>query len=295
VALGERQEEAVVALANRFPVVDGFELLPGVLPDRFQHSQSAGSVGLPTAHEQALGDEPVERVDAGAGQGLRRLDGGAAGEHREAGEARLFVLPEERVAPVDCGAQRPLARGRITRRRAQGAERVVQAVGDLTWRQQAAAGGGQLDREWEPVDASADVRHRGGRSVAHLERRIVCSRALPEQRDGVFTGGRLRVRGRLVRRQRQRQYGMKLFGVHGQRLATRRQHGQRRTSRRQSADERRGGRQVLAVVDEQQQMLGGEEALNRLLGRLARERDDPERTDHGRGNALRSSHSRERH
>jgi hypothetical protein len=35
VALGERQEEAVVALANRFPVVDGFELLPGVLPGSF--------------------------------------------------------------------------------------------------------------------------------------------------------------------------------------------------------------------------------------------------------------------
>ena len=42
-------------------------------------------------------------------------------------------------------------------------------------------------------------------------------------------------------------------------------------------------------------MLGGEEALDRLLGRFARERHDRERADDRRGDVLRSLHRRERH
>ena len=112
---------------------------------------------LPAAHEQALGDEPVERVDAGAGDRLRRLDGGAAGEHREAREARLLVVVEQVVAPVDRRAQRPLAGGRVARARAERAERRVQALGDLAGREQPAAGRRQLDRQRQPVE-------RAGRS-----------------------------------------------------------------------------------------------------------------------------------
>ena len=55
----------------------------------------------------------------GAGDRLRRLDRRAAGEHREAREARLLVLVEQVVAPVDRRAQRLLARGRVARRRAR--------------------------------------------------------------------------------------------------------------------------------------------------------------------------------
>jgi hypothetical protein len=51
---------------------------------------------------------------------------------------------------------------------------------------------------------------------------------------------------------------------------------------------------MLAVVNDQQQVLGGEKALDRLIGRLAPERDDCERTGDCRGNFLRSLHRRER-
>jgi hypothetical protein len=82
-------------------------------------------------HEQALGDEPVERVDVGPGDRLRCLHGGAAGEDREAREARLFVVAEQVVAPVDCRAQRLLAGGRVARPCAASFERAAQAGSDF--------------------------------------------------------------------------------------------------------------------------------------------------------------------
>ena len=60
----------------------------------------------------------------------------------------------------------------------------------------------------------------------------------------------------------------------------------RGTGPKQLADERRRVEQVLEVVSDQQQVLGGEEALDRLLGRLAGERDDPERLHDCDGDVL---------
>ena len=46
------------------------------------------------------------------------------------------------------------------------------------------------------------------------------------------------------------------------------------------------GEQLLEVVGDQQQVLGGQEALGGLVGGLAREHDDPERVDDRPGNVL---------
>ena len=88
-------------------------------------------------------------------------------------------------------AQRLLAGGRVARAGAERAERGVQAFGDLGGRQQPAAGGRELDRQRQPVDAPADLRDRGGVAVAEVEVGIVGSRALGEQRDRVDAGQRL--------------------------------------------------------------------------------------------------------
>jgi hypothetical protein len=83
------------------------------------------------AHEQALGDQAVERVELGAGDRLGRGDGGAAGEHRERREARLLAVAEQFVAPVDRCSKRLLARGRVARTDGQPGERHIQALGEL--------------------------------------------------------------------------------------------------------------------------------------------------------------------
>ena len=186
VALGQRQEVAVVALADRFAVGDARQSARRRRRGPFPASPAGCAHRTVAAHEQALGDKPVERVDAGAGDRLRRLHRGAAGEHREAREARLLVIAEQLVAPVDRRAQRPLAGGRVARpRRRAPPSAASQAFGDLA-REKAA-------RSARPRARSpAAARRRVGRSprpravaLAQLEPGVVRSRALAEQRDGV--------------------------------------------------------------------------------------------------------------
>ena len=105
---------------------------------------------------------------------------------------------------------------------AQRAERGVQALRDL--RRVTAARSGR-----PPARSPAAARRHAGRSprprrvvVAQLELRVVRSRALAEQRDGVHVGQRLRVRSALG--QRERRHGVALLGLQGERLAARGQH-----------------------------------------------------------------------
>ena len=155
----------------------------------------------------------------------------AAGEHREAREARLLVVAEQVVAPVDRRAQRLLAGGRVARARAERAERVVQAVGDLAGEsspQRAAASSIASGRPSTRRQISATV---AAFPSAELEPGIVGSRALAEQRDGVHAGSARRVAPSRFG-QRERRHGVALLGVDGQRLAARRQHGHARDRRR---------------------------------------------------------------
>ena len=196
VALGDREEMPVVALADGIAVVGCREALGGVGADRLEHLQPGGRVRLPPAHEQALSDEVVERVEVGAGDRLGRLDRRAAREHGEAREARLLAVAQQLVAPVDGRAQRVVAGGRVASGGAGSAECHVQTFGDLGGRQQPAAGRGELDRQRQPVDAPADLRDRGSVAVAQIKRGIVGTRPLDEQRDRIVAGRCPRVLGR---------------------------------------------------------------------------------------------------
>ena len=269
VALGEREVEAMMALVDGVCVRERCETLGGVGADRLQHPQPGASADVP-ADEQALGDQPVERVDAGAGDRLRRLHRRAPGEYGEAREAVPFLRAQQLVAPVDGCAQRPVAGRRVARRSARRAHRGVEALGDLGGREQPAARGGQLDRERQPVDPPADLGDRSGVVVVEAEAGVVRSRAFAEQPDGRDLRQRRRVR--LACGQRQWRYRMRLLGLDAQRLAARREHREVGARGGQRADEGRGARQVLAVVEDQQEVLDGQEALDRAHRRLAIER-----------------------
>ena len=140
-ALGHGQKEAVVALADGLLVAGGREALGGVGADRLEHHQSRRPVGVLAAHEQALGDQAVERVKTGGGDRFGGLHRRAAGEHREPGEAGLLGVAEQVVAPVDGRAQCLLARRCIAGAGAERSERLVEALGDLPNRQQSTTGG----------------------------------------------------------------------------------------------------------------------------------------------------------
>jgi hypothetical protein len=82
VLLGQREVVAPVPLADGLPVAGGGKALGGVGADRFEHPEPGDGVRV-AADEHVLGDEPVERVEIGAGDRLGRLDGRAAGEDRK--------------------------------------------------------------------------------------------------------------------------------------------------------------------------------------------------------------------
>ena len=68
----------------------GVEALGGVLADGLEH-RVADAVGGVLAKEVLL-DETGQRVEVGVADGLRRLQGAAAGEDREAGEQLALLL-----------------------------------------------------------------------------------------------------------------------------------------------------------------------------------------------------------
>ena len=82
----------------------------------------------------------------------------AAGEDRHAAEQPLLRLRQQRVAPVDRGAQCLLAFGRVARPRRQHLERMVEPLEQRLGCQEPQPRGRELERERQPVEAPADRR-----------------------------------------------------------------------------------------------------------------------------------------
>ena len=156
---------------------------------------------VPTTDEKALGHQAVERVEPGVGDRFRSFHRRAAGEHREPREALLLGVAEQLVAPVYGRTQRLLACGRVPGAGAQHTERFVQAFGDLLGGQQPAPRRRQLDGQWQPIDASADLRDGGRVGVVEVKVGVVGARSRAEQHDGVHAGQRVRVHRRRSRGQ----------------------------------------------------------------------------------------------
>ena len=97
-----------------------------------------------------------------AGDGLRGVEVESAHEHRQPAEQDALGFGQQRVRPVDRGAQGLLAPHRGARAAGQQAEAVVQAVEDLGQRQRAHPRGRELDGERHAVEPLADLRHGRG-------------------------------------------------------------------------------------------------------------------------------------
>ena len=243
VALGEREVVAVVALADRLARRRRGEALARVGADRLEHAAAgSGACAYRRRTSRLLATRSVERVEAGAGDGLGRLDRRAAGEHGEAREARLLGVAEQVVAPVDRRAQRLLARGRVAGAGAQRAERAC--PGARRSRRRRAVRSAR-----RPARSRAAARRGAGRSPRRRP-------ALASPRSNPGSWARARSQNSATAStpasasespvpelgQRERRHGVALLGLQRERLATRREHRERRTGREQPADERRRGR-----------------------------------------------------
>ena len=288
-ALGQREVVAVVALADGFACRRRPRSARRRRRGSFRASPAGcGACACLAAHEQALGDQAVERVEAGAGDRFGRLRPSrrrrrrrTRAKHRCSASLSSSWL-QSMVARSVCwraGASRgarPSAPSASSRRSAI-------SPGD----EQPAARRRQLDRQRQPVDAPADLRDRGRVGVVQVEAGVVGARSLAEQRDGSpRRPARPRPRASRARAARAATPGSapRPAALSGSRLVARTVSAGQAVQ--QPADERRGRQHVLEVVDHQQQVLGGQEALGGLVGGLAREHDDRERLDDRRGHVL---------
>src|SRR5262249_3011378 len=107
-------------------------------------------------------------------------------------------LGEQVVAPANGRVERLVARRNVARARLQQAEVRVQAIGQVGDVQRAHAAGGQLQRERQAGQASAQARDRRAVVVGQLEVRVRQANALDEQAYGRIVGQPRRQR-RVVR------------------------------------------------------------------------------------------------
>ena len=146
-------------------------------------------------------------------------------------------------------------------------------------------GGGQLEREGQPVQAPADAGHGGGVGVRQFEGGVDRLRPVDEQ------AHRLRAdAGRPARRGGARPGGRKGEGRDGeavlsgqaQRGAARRQHREPGAGRQELPDRRGGIEHVLAVVEHQEQAHGPQRGAQRARRRPPRRPPHPHRRGDGR-------------
>ena len=162
------------------------ELLAGIVGDRLEHPQAAVRLDDERGVDERLElvERPLPRDRLGVGERA------PAREDGEAPERLLRGLVEERVAPVDRRAERLLALRAVARARGEELERVVEAVAQSFRSEQADARSGELEREWESVEAPADLRDRFG-VILTTEARARRLGAGREERDGIGCGQRL--------------------------------------------------------------------------------------------------------
>ena len=157
VVVGSRalEKELGVRAAAR---VDVGQMLEGVLTDRLEQREAAGRAA---AHE-ALVDERCDGLHVTA-ERFGRVDREAAGENGEPRQQVALVRLRELVAPVERRAQRPLAFGQVAGASREEVERLLEAAGDRPDREELDPCCGELDRERQPVEATADLGDIGRR------------------------------------------------------------------------------------------------------------------------------------
>ena len=139
-----------------------------VLADRLQEGIAGGAVRLVDLHQGAVREEghgvqELQRMRALLpAHRLRRSEGEASPEHRQAVEELPGLGSEKFVAPVDGRPEGPVPGHGPAPPRGQEVEEIREAVADLRWSQVPDPGGGGLDGQGDSVHPAADLGHQDG-------------------------------------------------------------------------------------------------------------------------------------
>jgi len=222
---------------------------------------------------ESRSEPPSSRLLDPSTHGLGCVQVEAAGEHPQPSEQRLLLLGQQVVAPGDRVPQRAQALGQVGGAAGEQGQPVGQARQQRLGRQDLDPGGGQLDRQRQPVEPAADLRDRRRIVVGEAEGRVGGVRPLDEERhrgDGRQDGGR-RHRRRIGHGQRR--HRILPFGPDAEGRAARRQDRQPGATieeRRQLGSDRH---HLLQVVQQEQQVAASQRrrqgAPQRHAGNLA--------------------------
>ena len=274
-----------VAAPVRVDLARLFEALERVLPQRLEELVARGAVGSRLGHQHRLGHQLAERVEHVEapdglvgdhrlrGRGVERPD-----ERPEAVEHRAFHVTQERVRPVDGGAQRLVALDGSAAAPGEEPEPLVEQRRDLGGLEAGDAGGGELDGERDAVEPAADLHH--GRRVGLVDVKRRCDGRGPfgEQRGRVR---RQRRRGRRRLGNRERADGPQLLAVDAEPLPAGRQHAHVLAAAEDRVGEVGGDvEHMLAVVEHDQAVASAEVIEDAVERRHAGPRNHAERTRH---------------
>ena len=188
---------------------------------------------------------------------LGRLQVPPTPEHRQAAQDGPLGLREEVVAPVNRGPQGLLAGKRRPGAASQQRKPVTQAFGELLNGERPGAGGGQLERQGDAVQAPADPGDCRSVLARYGDAGVDGPGALDEQAHGVVPQEVRRRRLFVVGGGVQGRQAPHRFRRQAERLATRGQHGEARRGPQERLDQPGTGvRHVLAVVQHEQGLAG---------------------------------------
>ncbi len=166
-AIGEGEELGEVPLPRGLRLSRLDQALLSVLAHGLEQTVAGIRAALALHHHQRLVDQAREQVhDLELVRRLarhpgRRFQRPPTREHREPPEQTLLLGRELVVAPLDRRPQGLVPRHRGPAAAGQQAEAIIQPGSDLIQREDPDPRRGQLDGERDPVEAAADLRHRG--------------------------------------------------------------------------------------------------------------------------------------
>ncbi|MGW0949591.1 hypothetical protein ACWD4O_44665 [Streptomyces sp. NPDC002623] len=196
--LGEAAVEVAVQHADAFPLTGLGELLRAVLADGLQQPVARPALAFGD-EDDGLGDQTIEEIEdvcagdpvhAGLGDpcadALGRLQAEAAGEHRQPVPQQPLGGRAQLMAPVDECPQGPLPGAGGAAAAGEQGEAVLQTVRHLFDGERAQPGGGQLDRQRQPVESGAQAGDGVPVGVGDVELRTVRGGPVAQQFDGLL-------------------------------------------------------------------------------------------------------------
>jgi hypothetical protein len=295
---GRIEADAQVGIACRGGLFGPGQFQGGEVADGLKQVVARGrALQVVLDDHQRLVRQALEEVEDGGGFAARPrtrpdvfsgVEGEAPGEDGQPAEQDPLFRGEQVMAPRHRRLEGLLAAHATTGSAGEQAEPVLEPVQDLLGREHPDPGGGQLDGQRDPVEAGADLGHDGGGGVRHGEVRPGLHGPVDEEPHRVVAAQRFHRAGVALEGQRQGRDPPGHLATDPEGLPAGGHDGNAGTGPQDRLAHRRAGvEDVLAVVQDHQEIPGGQMGGEALGGGAPGGVADLEHAQHGLGHQCR--------